>query len=281
MKLTYLGTAAAEGIPALFCDCDICRYALEHGGRNIRMRSCAMIDDSIMIDFPPDMLSSRVKYRLNLTKLNAVFFTHSHIDHLASKELCYYHEMYSNRADSGSVLHLYGNELVLNTIRQDFAFDMKRLPNCVALHPIAPFQTVVVQNTSITPLPALHDRREQCVIYLIERPGARVLYANDTTMLPGETLAYLQDKHLHLASLDCTMGKHACHTTHMGFPDNLKLKDRLTALGAANECTRFISHHFSHNGHVNYDDFPALAGNSGFESSYDGMEILLEEGACR
>ncbi len=281
MKLTYLGTAAAEGIPALFCECDICRYALIRGGRNLRMRSCAMIDDSIMIDFPPDMLSSRVKYRLNLAKLNAVFFTHSHIDHLASKELCYYHKMYSNRENPRSVLHLYGNEKVLDTIRQDFVFDMNRLPGCVALHPVTPFQAVVVGSTAITPLPALHDRREQCMIYLIERPGIRVLYANDTTMLPEETLTFLKGKRLTLASLDCTTGRHACHTSHMGFPDNLKLKDRFIELGAADENTRFISHHFSHNGHVNYDDFPGLSGNSGFESSYDGMEILLEEGACK
>ena len=27
MKIAYLGTSAAEGIPALFCHCDVCKYA--------------------------------------------------------------------------------------------------------------------------------------------------------------------------------------------------------------------------------------------------------------
>ena len=31
MKLTYLGTAAAEGLPALFCNCEFCQKARELG----------------------------------------------------------------------------------------------------------------------------------------------------------------------------------------------------------------------------------------------------------
>ena len=45
MKLTYLGTAAAEGVPALFCRCDFCRYARKAGGREIRTRAGALLDD--------------------------------------------------------------------------------------------------------------------------------------------------------------------------------------------------------------------------------------------
>ena len=29
MKLKYLGTAAAEGIPGMFCNCRVCRNALK------------------------------------------------------------------------------------------------------------------------------------------------------------------------------------------------------------------------------------------------------------
>ena len=275
MKFTYLGTAAAEGIPALFCECDICRYAAEKGGRNLRARSSAILDDSILIDFPPDMLTAKMRYHLNLAAAQAVFFTHSHIDHLASKELCYYHGMYSNRVNPLSVLHLYGNEKVLDTIRQDFVFDMETVPDCVSLHRMEPFRPVTVGATTVTALPARHDPREECLIYLIEQPGARLLYANDTTMPPAETLDFLRGKRLDVASLDCTTGRFPCGTVHMGFPDNLALRRRLIDLGAADEDTRFISHHFSHNGRVNYDDFAAMAEGSGFESSYDGMEIRL------
>ena len=50
MKLTYLGTAAAEGWPAAFCNCDGCRAARRLGGRNIRTRSQALVDDALLLD---------------------------------------------------------------------------------------------------------------------------------------------------------------------------------------------------------------------------------------
>ena len=34
MKLQYLGTAAAEGWPALFCQCESCRVSAEKGGKS-------------------------------------------------------------------------------------------------------------------------------------------------------------------------------------------------------------------------------------------------------
>ena len=54
MKLQFLGTSAAEGIPALFCNCPACQYAYKTGGKEIRMRAGAMLDDVIKIDFGPD-----------------------------------------------------------------------------------------------------------------------------------------------------------------------------------------------------------------------------------
>ena len=31
MKILYLGTGAAEGVPAVFCNCDTCREARRRG----------------------------------------------------------------------------------------------------------------------------------------------------------------------------------------------------------------------------------------------------------
>lgn len=54
MKIRYLGTAAAEGWPALFCSCPICTQARERGGKNLRTRTQAVLDGELLIDFPPD-----------------------------------------------------------------------------------------------------------------------------------------------------------------------------------------------------------------------------------
>ena len=51
MKLKYYGTAAAEGIPGLFCNCRVCQNALKKRGKEIKTRSQALLDGKILIDF--------------------------------------------------------------------------------------------------------------------------------------------------------------------------------------------------------------------------------------
>ena len=36
MKITFYGTAAGEGWPGVFCQCELCREARRLGGKNIR-----------------------------------------------------------------------------------------------------------------------------------------------------------------------------------------------------------------------------------------------------
>lgn len=276
MHLKYLGTAAAEGIPAMFCECSVCRQAAEAGGKNIRFRSCAMVNDRVMLDFSPDTYASKVRYGLDLSKLEAVFFTHSHIDHLAAKELVFRYEAYYCHRKPTAPLRLYGNQKVLEVIRHAFEFDLKFIPpEVVELHGIEPFQSVEEGGVKFTALPAVHDPLEQCLIYLLEEGSTRLLYANDTEFPPDETFSYLSGKRLSAVSLDCTNGRLPCPRSHMGFPENLRVKERLLKIGVADEKTRFISHHFSHNGKVNYDQFSEIAEGTGFESSYDGMEIIV------
>ena len=47
-------------------------------------------------------------------------------------------------------------------------------------------------------------------------------------------------------------------------------------MGLADENTRFICHHFSHNGYnVVYDEFVPIAAKEGFLVSYDGMILHI------
>ena len=59
MKIRYLGTAAAEGWPALFCSCPICTKARAQGGKNLRTRTQAILDGELLLDFPPRHLLPR------------------------------------------------------------------------------------------------------------------------------------------------------------------------------------------------------------------------------
>ena len=39
----FYGTGASEGVPSPFCDCPMCNYAREHGGKDVRKRSCCLL----------------------------------------------------------------------------------------------------------------------------------------------------------------------------------------------------------------------------------------------
>ena len=54
MLIDFLGTGAAEGIPAIFCRCAICENARRVKNKEIRMRTGVVIDKTLLIDFSPD-----------------------------------------------------------------------------------------------------------------------------------------------------------------------------------------------------------------------------------
>ncbi|MEI6501881.1 MAG: flagellar hook-basal body complex protein FliE [Armatimonadota bacterium] len=58
MFLKLLGSAAAEGWPALFCACEACREARRLGGKNLRRRTSYQLGDTVHVDFGPDSFSS-------------------------------------------------------------------------------------------------------------------------------------------------------------------------------------------------------------------------------
>lgn len=72
MKIKYLGTAAAEGVPAIFCRCEVCRKSKAAGGRNIRTRSQSIIDDRLLLDFCPDTFIHTLRDNIDLISINPV-----------------------------------------------------------------------------------------------------------------------------------------------------------------------------------------------------------------
>ena len=75
MKLKYLGTAAAEGVPALFCDCDTCRRSKLLGGKNIRSRSQAVINDDLLIDLPCDHFMHLIQNQIDFRNIKYCLIT--------------------------------------------------------------------------------------------------------------------------------------------------------------------------------------------------------------
>ena len=276
MKIQILGTAAGDGIPTMFCGCRVCEWARSSGGRNIRLRSCALINDKVFIDFSRDINTQCIRFGLRPWTAKGIFFTHSHIDHLASEELCLRDSGYCDLPEE-SRLPIYCNQVCEEEIRRAARYDLQREPEFLTFHRLAFFEPVQVEELTITPLPANHVPDEDAMVYLIEEGSHRFFYCLDTTILPERTLQFLQGKRLEGVCMDCTYGgnRHS-GSTHMGFGANQELKRRLISQGSGDDRTSWILTHFSHHSEMTHEELVEMASSDGFEVAYD---VLLWESA--
>ncbi|HJA92849.1 MAG TPA: hypothetical protein H9717_06995 [Candidatus Eisenbergiella merdipullorum] len=279
MKIRYLGTAACEGVPAAFCKCGVCEKSRKAGGRNIRTRSQAVIDDTLLLDLNADTYIHSLYYGLDLPSIHTCLITHDHKDHLYQDELGNRREGFAHGID-GQPLYIYGTYPAYAKVAATIAkgtgeadhnvMEDRVVP--VRVKAFVPFET---EGYRITPLAARHDERCEPLIYLIEKEGKALLYAHDTGLFPEETWEYLVSHpvKLDLVSLDCTHAVQQESSGHMGFSANAKIRDRLVKEGLADGNTVYVANHFTHNAGVTYDEMLPVAEKYGFLVSYDGMEI--------
>ena len=276
MKLKYYGTAAAEGWPALFCACAVCREARRRGGRNIRTRAQACVDDTLLIDFGPDTYLHTIHGGLRLDRIRSCLITHSHEDHLCGDEIGYRAHDYAAVVLPERFM-FYGSRTVCDRLDRlaDWARDEERIGHELLL----PCHTYSIEGYQVTPLPASHGSGEVppivCYIYAIERDGRRILYAHDTGYFPEQTWEWLDSRPFDLISLDCTMLKHRGGRNHMGIDNVLEVKERLSHIGCGHSGTKWVISHFSHNGGILHEELVPLMAPHGIEVAYDGMEIRV------
>lgn len=273
MRLQYLGTAAAEGIPAIFCTCKKCRQARMLGGKNIRTRSQAIIDGKLLIDCPPDTLWHGITYNIDFSKINTMLITHVHRDHFYPLE-------FDNRRRGMSdltgaeVLTVYGSEDLIEQVREFTQLEAPYGIQFCAVPVCRPFKTK--DGYQVTALKAEHGTRNP-YIYLIQSCGKTMLYGHDTGIFPKETYEYLIDNNIKMdmVSLDCTEGtKDITYSAHMNVKRCVELIARMKKDGIINENTIVCLNHFSHNGeNCLYEEMRAICEQYGFIVSYDGMIV--------
>ena len=192
MKLKYLGTAAAEGIPALFCRCEMCAYARKAGGKEIRRRAGALLDGTLKLDFGPDSYWQMISENLDYTDIHAVLITHSHEDHLEPCDVTYRRPGFANKLDGDRPMTVYGNGKVMQVLEKYSVGPWQNKKQLQA------FETVEIEGYQVTPLEAVHClswepdarwpvvfenraylRGEEAFIYLIEKDGKKLSFVKD------------------------------------------------------------------------------------------------------
>lgn len=276
MKLHFYGTGASEGVPGFFCECAYCREARALGGKNLRTRTCAQLDEDLLIDFSMDTYAQTLFRQLKMEKINYVLVTHSHDDHLYAPGLMQVKPPMA-LYERPRCLQVFGNQKVEACIGYEagkYGRDRTELAKYLKVQTVAPYETFSVGDYQVTALPANHDKTEDCLIYVISRDDKTLLYGHDSAMFEEAVWDRLKAYRFTCVVLDCTMVEETgVFAEHMGLPDNIKIRERMLREGMAGADTVFIATHFTHLFHPAHERITPIFAEKGFLASYDGMEV--------
>lgn len=272
MKLTYLGTAAAEGFPAVFCNCAYCNRARELGGKNIRTRSQSLINDDLLLDLPADTYSHFLQNGIRGDGIRYLLITHSHSDHLYPMELAMRHGAFARNMRIPE-LQVFCGQGAYNKLQDS---PREKLGFSVTL--VKPYEKFRVGDYQVIPLPARHAEGDDALIYVIQGEKT-ILYAHDTGYLYDEVLDYVEKEQLYfdLISLDCTNVDIAISDegSHMGLENIGRLLEKLSEIKAIDGKTVKYINHFSHNANPIHSVLEDRVKDMNLLVSYDGLQVEL------
>lgn len=251
MRVTLLGTGAADGIPQPFCACATCTYARSSGVS--RQPGGVLIDDCLLIDAAPGLSGAVARAGVSLDGVHTIAVTHAHPDHWDPSVLLYRRWVDDARPGELPPLQVIGPSAVLASasswlppdatvvLTEAHAGDVHRLAGGLEL----------------TVLPSTHGRSEgavdaiadEAVLYAVRdtADGAAVLYAADTGEPDDAMLAALTDGRFTMALLELTFGRTGPrtpgHLDHAGFAATVA---SLRRVGALTDDTDVVAIHVGH-----------------------------------
>jgi len=115
MKLIFLGTGTSQGVPIIGCRCKTC---VSQDSKDKRLRSSVYIQIGelhLVIDTGPDFRQQML--REQITKLDAILFTHDHKDHTAGLD-----DVRAFNFIQKKHMEVYAEAYVLDTLKREFSY---------------------------------------------------------------------------------------------------------------------------------------------------------------
>jgi phosphoribosyl 1,2-cyclic phosphate phosphodiesterase len=265
MKLVVLGSGTSHGIPVLGCNCPVCRSP---DPRDQRMRASLFVSgengEAAVIDTGPEFRLQAI--RAGIRRLDAVFLTHAHADHL--------HGLDDLRPlTREKPLPVYGNRATLGEVAERFSYAFKETqrgggkPRLTLAEAEAP---VSLGSLRFTPLPVKHGRLD-ILGWRIDEAGTQTaaVYLTDISEIPPaarETAG--QPEILIIDGL-----RTRPHETHLSFEQALT---EAVNLGARRVFLTHICHDYTHRAINKYcRTFIKTRRLSGIsmEAAWDGLVI--------
>ncbi|MBE7079535.1 MAG: MBL fold metallo-hydrolase [Clostridiales bacterium] len=285
MKLWFLGTGAAEGVPAVYCQCPVCSEIRKRGESEYHTRSQLLIDEKVGIDYPPDAYYHSLRFGVELSKLRYLLITHSHMDHFYAHDFILRGYKYCSPVDKP--LEIYGNAEVKRVFdectKRELREEVAKTISVKEVQPFVPFSFGEKNEYTATALPAQHSKTEQAYVYLLEKGKKTYLHLCDTGRIDETLFAYLQTylskkgKTVDFVTFDCTFLFHTAGniSRHMGLEDNRATQEEMLRRKIVNEGTVYAITHYSHNNSPLKENLERAKKEYGYLPAYDGMEIEI------
>ncbi len=223
MHVTLLGTGTSVGIPVLGCSCRVCR---SDDPRDQRSRCACLVEVdglSLLIDAGPDFRQQAL--REQITRLDAVLFTHHHADHIVGID-----DLRPFFFENRTSMPCYARANTAAVLRRMFSYIFERdgsyasVPLLDLYEVEAPFTVYsrYMPGSAVEVIP-IDVRHGTMPIY-----GYRIggfAYLTDTNAIPTESYALLDD--LDVLVLDAL--RHEPHPTHFSIDEALTVAQRINA----------------------------------------------------
>ncbi|GIP35381.1 MBL fold metallo-hydrolase [Paenibacillus sp. J2TS4] len=274
MKLTFLGTGAAEGIPSPFCDCDTCEHARANAGRNIRRRQSVVINDHLLIDLGPDLFASCAQLGLSLCQIETILITHSHLDHFDPSNLIMRAKAFRLSTELPEIPVIAGPSVWMKW-DESGGSDQKAQ---IRRTPILPGRSVEASGYSIRSIEASHNSRiGDAMNYIIDDGKVTLLYASDSGMYSETVWKELDGYRFDAVVLEGTIWGRPSAREHLNEEDFRKMLERMREIGAVTDQTMVIATHFSHQGWAGpHEEIEAKAQRLGALCAYDGLTLHID-----
>jgi len=268
MRIRLLGTGGADGVPGLFSNDEVSRYARANGGKDIRTRAAALVDGVLKIDLPPETAMQVVRDGVDPRDWTGLVFTHSHEDHCAVSEIQY--ALYPFVSADNLPFTIFANHAVYAIIKD-------RYPEWpMELIQTKSFESYKHGPFTITPVEANHIEGEDCHNLIVDRDGKRFLYATDTGIWSQATTDFLSSVQLDALIIECTDGFiPSGYSGHLNLESCVQAVELLRSAGSLRSDSQVVTTHHSHSGGARHCDLERAFAPHGIQVGFDGMILEI------
>ena len=254
LQVKFLGTGAAEGIPAINCNCPHCTRARNERGKLIRQRSALLVslpDYELLVETPPDIRALLDEYKI--THIDGIFLSHAHYDHASGLwEFLYW---------PGDI-DLFIEGSVYKALRHQEGGD--RLSDITFYCPCRPGVAIRFDSFFFTPFAVSHT--VPCFGLAFYEGGHKVIYAADTGRRFSNYARSLISK-ADLLIINVPRFEPP-HEDHLTIVEAVALKEELAV-------RHLILTHINHHNRP-HDELEAYVSQfAGVSVAYDGLTVSL------